>query len=240
MLHEDTKATANFYDGYEDWKNWSKPFSYHAEEEKYFAGELRGIAIKDMELLEIGFGSGSFLAWAKAQGARVSGTEINEAMLSEAKENDVSILPAAFEVFGEEYQSRYDIIVGFDVFEHFDIETVAVRLKACEKMLRVGGHLVLRFPNGQSPFGLVSQNGDITHRSTLSKAVLVQILGTTDLAVLRYGPSFRVCGGKPVTALARLVRYGFRSLLSVALNFIYNQTVPWDAVVTIVLRRQPR
>jgi 2-polyprenyl-3-methyl-5-hydroxy-6-metoxy-1,4-benzoquinol methylase len=240
VSHERDETAPNFYKGYEDWKKWSKPFSFHAEEAKYFAGELRGISLKGASLLEIGFGSGSFLAWAKMLGAEVSGVEINEAMLAEARKNDVTILPATFEAIADQHKSGFDVIVGFDVFEHFDLETVAMRLKACEKMLRAGGHLVLRFPNGQSPFGMVSQKGDVTHRSALSKAAITQILGVSDLSVLRYGPSFRVRGGPPMTAAVRFVRYGMRSLLSVVLNFIYNQTIPWDAVVTIVLQKQPR
>ena len=59
-----------------------------------------------------------------------------------------------------EHPARFDTVVAFDVFEHFALEEIEARLAALETMIRPGGHLLMRFPNGQSPFGLVLQHGD--------------------------------------------------------------------------------
>ena len=77
-------AAADGYAGYEAWKGWTSYFAFDREEAEYFAGELRGIPLAGRSVLEIGFGTGSFLAWARAQGASVAGAEINERSLAEA------------------------------------------------------------------------------------------------------------------------------------------------------------
>ena len=101
-------AGTELYAGYEAWKGWSKPFTCSAEEAIYFAGETRGLAIEHADVLEIGFGSGSFLAWARARKARVAGTEINPALLAAAEQFGVEQLPAAFEEVAQSHAARFD------------------------------------------------------------------------------------------------------------------------------------
>src|SRR5690349_987727 len=49
-------SSCDYYAGYEEWKNWDKPFTFTAEEAEYFAGEFSRIPLAGMNLLEIGFG----------------------------------------------------------------------------------------------------------------------------------------------------------------------------------------
>src|SRR5215218_1025735 len=77
----DLGQSGDLYGGYEIWKGWSKPFTVTPEEADYFAGETSGTKIEDGDLLEIGFGSGSFLAWARQCNARVVGAEINPTLV---------------------------------------------------------------------------------------------------------------------------------------------------------------
>ena len=171
----------NLYSSYETWKGWGETFVYSEDDAEYFVGETRGYKLNDADVLEIGFGSGSFLAWARSRGARIAGTEINKKLLDAAKEYGVEILPQDFETLEDAYGNRFDFIAAFDVFEHFSVHEINERLTAIEKMLRPGGSLILRFPNAQSPFGLAPQNGDPTHRSALSRSVFEQLIQTCNL-----------------------------------------------------------
>jgi hypothetical protein len=45
---------------------------------------------------------------------------------------------------------------------------------------------MLRFPNGQSPFGRFLQHADYTHRSTLSLAIVDQLTVCGPLTISRY------------------------------------------------------
>lgn len=223
----------------ETWKGWSKPFTYSADEAAYFAGETRGARIEGGDVLEIGFGSGSFLAWARERGARVAGTEINDTLIEAARSFAVELLPADFETVAGQHASRFDSIVAFDVFEHFSLAEIAARLEATETMLKPGGHLILRFPNAQSPFGLAPQNGDPTHKTGLSRSAFEQLIQGTSFEIVRYAPSFRIGGGGLATRLVRRLRYAARDLIGGLLNAIYAQDIPWDPVVVLVLRKRP-
>jgi SAM-dependent methyltransferase len=240
IRHDETVGLdipTDLYSGYESWKRWDRLFTYSAEEATYFAGEMTNIRIEGAELLEIGFGSGSFLAWARDQKANIAGTEIIPQLINAADRCGVELLPAEFERVASDYPGRFDTIVAFDVFEHFALQEIVVRLKACEAILKIGGHLVLRFPNAQSPFGLAPQNGDPTHKTALSRGIFEQLTQGTGLKVVRYAPSFRIRGVGLGKRLMRAIRYAGRDLIAVTFNALYSQEIPWDPVVVLVMRK---
>ncbi len=225
------------YAGYEDWKGWNKPFSYTSEDAAYFAGEMRGVAVANADVLEIGFGAGNFLAWASSRDARVAGIEIIPALLAAAESAGMPLLPADFEHAPEAHAASFDTIVSFDVFEHLSIDDVGPKLAGCERLLRPGGHLVLRFPNAQSPFGLASQHGDPTHKSYLSRSVFEQLIQGKPWRITRYAAAYRLSGGGLVKSIARGLRWALRDLIGAVLNFTYAQSIPWDPVVVLVLQK---
>ena len=238
QLPQSASGRPQDYSGYITWKGWKELFSYSAEEAAYFLGETRGLAIKGADLLEIGFGAGRFLAWARDRGACVTGVEVNQELIEAASTHGVALLPGGVEDVALKYESRFDTIAAFDVLEHVTIDTVARQLASCAIMLKPGGQLLARFPNAQSPFGLPPQNGDPTHQSRLSRGVIEQLVQGTTLEVVRYGPSFRIKGGGVAKGLARRLRYCLRDAISFTLNAIYAQNIPWDPVVVIVLRKR--
>lgn len=227
------------YQGYENWKGWTDLFTYSSEEAAYFRGEFRDAKISDSDVFEIGFGSGSFLAWAREQKATVAGTEINPTLVDAARDFNIELLPADFEKIADGHTERFDTIVAFDVFEHFTLDEIRVRLHAIEIMLRPNGLLLLRFPNAQSPFGLAPQNGDPTHKMALSLSVFEQLIQGSRFEVVRYAPSFRTAGDGLALKIVRRLRYVMRDLIGGFLNFIYTQKIPWDPVVVLVLRKNP-
>lgn len=230
-------AVADGYAGYEAWKGWTSYFQFDREEAEYFAGELRGIPLAGRSVLEIGFGTGSFLAWARAQGASVAGAEINDRSLTEAARAGVDLVDPAIERIANGNRGRFDVVVGFDVFEHFEADEVHRRIRAVETMLKPGGHVVLRFPNGQSPFGLVPQNGDVTHRIALSRQRMEQICQGTELRAVRYAGSYGVRGAWGPRRAVRCLRRAAQRAMGASLNLIYATRIPWDPVVVLVMQK---
>lgn len=226
------------YSGYEEWKGWYELFIYTPDQSAYFAGETRDLAIQHADVLEIGFGRGDFLQWAIDMHARVAAVEVNSVLLKAASDRGVELIDADFERTVGSYAQRFDSIIAFDVFEHLSIDEIIIRLRAAEGMLKSGGHLLLRFPNAQSPFGLACQHGDPTHSSYLSRSVFERLIAGTQLEIVRYGPSFRAKGITLRALLARSLRYILRDAISAILNLIYATNIPYDAVVTIVLKKQ--
>ena len=158
--------------------------------------------------------------------------------LAAAAERGIELLDADFERIADTHAGRFDAIIAFDVFEHFSYDEVVVRLHAAERMLKPGGHLLMRFPNAQSPFGLVPQHGDPTHRSYLSRSVFEQLIQGSAFEIVRYDHEFRVKGRTPAVFVVRLIRYLMRDLISACFNFIYTTRIPYDAVVVISLRKK--
>jgi 2-polyprenyl-3-methyl-5-hydroxy-6-metoxy-1,4-benzoquinol methylase len=226
------------YIGYEAWKGWANPFTFTKEEAEYFSGEFNGIPLAGKDMLEIGFGPGNLLAWARAAGANVAGTEVNPVLLDAARRNAIPILAVDLERAVVGHRGRFDVVVAIDVFEHFTRDEVDAALRAVDEMLRPGGYLVLRFPNGQSPFGLLPQNGDVTHRTALSKDIIEQLCRETGLRAIRYRGSYRVRGPLGLTRAVRRLRALARDMLGAILNSVYAFDIPWDSVVVLVMRKE--
>jgi 2-polyprenyl-3-methyl-5-hydroxy-6-metoxy-1,4-benzoquinol methylase len=223
------------YAGYVAWKSWLNPFQHGSDDAAYFRKEFRGINLRDQSVLEIGFGEGRFLSWALAQGAKIHGTELIPAMRVAAKKFGVTLLPEDLAEATSQFEAKFDLIVALDVAEHWTLDQLSRNLILIQRLLKPNGKLLLRFPNGQSPFGLAPQNSDPTHRSALSKALFDNLLVGQELSIARYGPQARYLGRNPIKAAIRSLRYGARMCLSAILNFIYASDFPWDEVVTLVL-----
>lgn len=231
-----TEDTTALYADYGKWKGWSAPFVCDADQAAYFAAELRGRDLKRADVLEIGFGNGEFLGWARAQGANITGSELTPAAIASAEAAGIALLPADFERRSAD-AIRFDLIAAFDVFEHLDGPAIVAKLTAIATMLRPGGWLILRYPNGQSPFGLFAQHGDATHISALSRAKIEQYAAGTGLVTLRYGGVARPASGAISRRIIRMARHALRDLHAACLRFLYATDVEMEPVVTHILAK---
>lgn len=179
------------YAHYAQWKQWGGAFAPRDKEARYLSAELQGIPLQGRDVLEIGFGNGGFLAWARSQGAQVAGIEINDAMLEAARRHGFEASGASLVELAER-DRRYDLIVAFDVLEHWDATELLQNLGSIRRLLRDGGVFLARFPNGQSPYGRVFQHGDFSHKSTLSSYKIEYLATATNMQVVRIANACRV------------------------------------------------
>ncbi len=61
------------------------------------------------------------------------------------------------------HPGEYDVVVALDVAEHFERRDVVRLFRAWFSLLRPGGRLILRTPNGSSPFSGRFLYSDLTH-----------------------------------------------------------------------------
>jgi SAM-dependent methyltransferase len=179
------------YAHYAEWKRWDGAASPDANDARYYAAEFDGIALSGRRVLEIGFGNGRFLAWARDVGARIVGVEINAPMRDAARSAGFDVVddaPEALAARGE----KFDVVVAFDVLEHFDADELSSLFRAVHSMLVDGGVFVSRFPNGQSPFGRAYQHGDFSHKSTLTTYKIEYLAGITGFDIVRIANPCRV------------------------------------------------
>lgn len=186
-----SESRADAYQNYTQWKRWQGTFEVSERDARYFAAELRDILLHGRRVLEIGFGNGSFLAWARSRGAEVCGLEINPEMLAAAARHGYVARNAPLADLVAE-DARFDLVVAFDVIEHWDTDELVANFCAIAALLTDTGCFVARFPNGHSPFGRVYQYGDFTHKSVISSYKIDYLAGIAGLDVVRVANERRV------------------------------------------------
>lgn len=229
---------ADAYEGYARWKGWQGAFEVREPDARYFAAEFENVAFAGKNVLEIGFGNGRFLAWARAQGARVSGLEINPEMLAAAAQHGYAARHASLaELVGE--GARYDLVVAFDVLEHWDTDELVANFRHIAALLVAGGIFLARFPNGHSPFGRIYQYGDFTHKSVISVFKIDYLAGLSGLDVVRVANVRRV-PSKP--GALRALRHRWmahrRAWIERSISRLYGtDRLPLDPNLVAVLRK---
>ena len=156
---------------YMQWKSWGADSFGKVTRAKarYYDAELkrtRRSFPQQARVLEIGFGNGSFLGYAREQGWEASGTEANAGLVEIARGQgfdahhveDLLAFPS----------DAFDLVVAFDVLEHIPQDVMPGFLLEVRRILKDKGCFLARFPNCDSPFGLTYQNGDPTHVTAMN------------------------------------------------------------------------
>ena len=190
-MNEPTPTHVDPYANYVEWKRWDGAFQAGMKEARYFKAEFREIALRGKRVLEIGFGNGGFLAWAKGEGAEVSGIELHAEMREAARRSGFAVHDASLAELAAAH-ARHDLVVAFDVIEHWDTDELVANFGHIRALLDDGGLFLARFPNGNSPFGRVFQHGDFTHKSTLSTYKIEYLAALSGLEVVRIANPCRV------------------------------------------------
>ncbi len=178
------------YEGYESSRGWTEDTfgTFTATQNAYFEAELAALKIEktsSLRLLDIGFGNGAFLGWCRSKGWRCDGLELNERLLRRAADHGYSVGADLKSLKGEGGAASYDVITGFDVLEHID-RAVLVRFVAALGTISTPRTLLLfRFPNGDNPFSLPLQNGDVTHLTAIGQLMLRQVAALAGFEVIQ-------------------------------------------------------
>ncbi len=130
-----------------------------------------------MSYLELGCGTGLFLAYLLSKGVRrMIGIDREPLVLDQTLPAVATHMRVAeVDAFlADPPAEPVDRIVMLDVLEHFTPQTGVALLAALRRRLAPGGKVVVRVPNASSPWGLRHQFGDLTHRATYTPDSLRQ------------------------------------------------------------------
>lgn len=199
-LQEDKNT---YEEEYLEWKAWGDKFGkITANQRKYFDNELRNIELKkegEINVLEIGFGNGEFLEYCRNKGWKIEGLEVNYKLIQKACYEGYI---AKESKYINEYEENYfDIIAAFDVLEHLDEGETLEILNSINRILKENGVFIARFPNGDSPFGLKNQNGDVTHKQSIGMGKIQYYSNVTQFEVLYLGKPAHVVWCKSLKKL---------------------------------------
>lgn len=205
---------------YSEWKGWSGQEAFGSRsrgDDAYFDRELREVraqAGKVADVLEIGFGDGRFLSYARAQGWNVSGTELLPEQVAAAR--DASFTAHSAEDVTGLADASFDVVAAFDVLEHIPESESVDFLTTLASKLRPGGAMILRYPNADSWLGNVFQYGDPTHVAAIGSIKMQFLAARAGLEIVKYRGATRrgfatsmVNGVHAITAgtIARVVAF---------------------------------
>lgn len=222
---------------YLNWKGWAaEKFGapLRPRDRRYYDVELKRTGLpmeKPLDVLEIGFGNGGFLYYAQNRGWHVVGTETNRYLVDVATQNRFeAVCTENLSTFAD---GSFDLIVAFDVIEHIPSTSIVGFLQEARRVLRKGGVLLARFPNGDSPFGLVSQHGDITHVSVIGHgkaAYFAKAMGAS--VVFVGGLAQPIPAGEVLWTVYRLIAVPLRKLINFLIRLIFHPTCRADMTST--------
>lgn len=210
---------------YIEWKNWSASHQFGAlgpGDAVFFASLMARVAPRPGELnvLEVGFGEGRFMAWCRSHGHKVTGNEINALLLDGARGAGYSV--CSWDELRAYPSETFDVIAAFDVMEHIPVSDIAGWLSELRRLLKPDGRLVLRFPNGDSWQGLVNFNGDPTHVTPIGYFKLVFFAAAAGMTLIDYrGESRRGFETSMVHGLHRLVTAPMRFIIDKTMKILY-------------------
>jgi 2-polyprenyl-3-methyl-5-hydroxy-6-metoxy-1,4-benzoquinol methylase len=167
LSHNDQSAEGAAYSRWKGWVNETPFGRLSAGEADYFRRELRDVAndgsVRDV--LEIGFGNGSFLTYCRSRGWNVTGTELGDDLVAAAREAGFTVHPA--DELDRIPDGSVDLIAVFDVLEHIPQDDIIGFLESIAAKLRPNGSMLLRFPNADTWLGNPLQFGDPTHLTAI-------------------------------------------------------------------------
>jgi SAM-dependent methyltransferase len=218
------------YRNYTDWKQWRGFGKLPASQERYFARELAMLRpLRGKRILEIGFGNGGFLSFARAQGAEVHGTEMIPELVQAARQAGFDVSDGSAILQGKKHAGSFDAVVAFDVLEHMDKDELAEFFGAVHALLKPDGAFLARFPNGDSPFGRRYQNGDLTHKTAIGSGLIEHLAAVSGFRMVAVRNPRTEFLDNPLMKLGQFLQRGLRNLVEMGFGYLYfNRRLPLD------------
>lgn len=146
----------------------------------YYQAEVLPLlpAGRDARILELGCGFGHLLRFLRERGyTQVVGVELDADLAATASARaGVPVHCGDARRFLEKGEQRYDVILAFDIIEHFSLDDAARLARAMRAALVDGGRAILRTPNMANVFGVYSRYMDLTHQTGFTEQSLAQLL----------------------------------------------------------------
>lgn len=142
---------------------------------------------RNADVLELGAGSGGFLAFLAARGfSRLTGIDGSPEQVALARKRGAPVaLGDVLQTLRAAPDASRDVIVALDVIEHFSkAEAFELLAEAC-RVLSPGGRCIIHTVNADSPFFGTVRYGDFTHETAFNRNSITQVLRTVGFGEVR-------------------------------------------------------
>lgn len=233
------------YENYEIAQGWeaSDFASFTQEQSNYYAAELKQCGLlpqQPLRVLDIGFGNGSFLGWCRSLGWQCDGIEVNSRLVARANAHGYAAAESIHNLPTGDSQNPYDLITAFDVLEHIDRDSLVSFLTILANISTNYTLFVFRFPNGDNPFSLPLQNGDVTHKTAIGQMMLRQIAQLTGFEVISLrSPVQALQSASLKRRISILIGLPFRWVIGTAIKHLFmgGMNVSFSSNLVAVLKK---
>lgn len=142
---------------------------------------------RSARIIDLGCGHGAVVYFAQAAGYQnVMGVDRSPVQVKEAQQLGIAgvkegDLLKALESLSDE---SVDLIVAFDVIEHFTKDELVLFVDEVNRVLRKSGKWIIHTPNGESPFAGRIRYGDFTHEQAFTRTSLAQLLNASGFSLV--------------------------------------------------------
>lgn len=134
---------------------------------------------RDAAILELGCGHGALLHVLAQMGYRnARGVDVSPEQVAAARRLGIAGVEQSdlMDALRSTPDQSQDIVVTFDVIEHFTKAELVLLVDEVHRVLQMGGRWIIHAPNGESPFGMRMRYWDMTHEQAFTRTSLVQLL----------------------------------------------------------------
>ncbi|MCW9034457.1 MAG: methyltransferase domain-containing protein [Rhodospirillales bacterium] len=179
-------------------------------------------------VIELGTGTGLFLAYLEAKGLKnfkgIDGDAHALGYMPPSIAEKVTICDVWDAL--KNPSEQFDRIVMFDFFEHFSYFEGQRLLSELREHLAEGGKIIIRIPNASSPFSWQYQFGDLTHKSVYAPSGIVHLALAAGYVVERHLPVRR---GNRFKQFMENIAFGI-------MNRVFTEPPPfWSANMIVVM-----
>lgn len=241
MYKERKESSSNhqYDENYLNSKDWhADTFAkLYRSEKNYFEAEIKRTKQRldvGAKVLEIGFGNGKFLQYATEKNWNVEGTELNTGLITLAKNKGFNVY--AVGNISQFEANHFDLIVAFDVLEHLTHAEIEDLFLEAKRILRVGGVFLARYPNGDSPFGLINQHGDATHITTIGYQKALYFVQKAGVEMVFYGgENLPILRKKMLLTLRNLFSWFVKRWINLFAKMVYEYPYDFSASNAILI-----
>lgn len=142
-------------------------------------------ADKDARILDLGCGHGALIHFARELGYRnVNGVDGSPEQVVTARRLGIDGVQEGDleKTLASQPAASLDVVVAFDVIEHFTRQELLPLVDEVRNVLKPGGRWIIHVPNGESPFGGRMRYWDLTHELAFTRMSLGQLLLSSGFA----------------------------------------------------------
>jgi 2-polyprenyl-3-methyl-5-hydroxy-6-metoxy-1,4-benzoquinol methylase len=133
----------------------------------------------DAEILDLGCGHGALLYALQAHGYRnTRGVDVSSEQVEAAKGLGIEkvLQGDVMETLAATADESLDVVVAFDLIEHFYKEELIGLIDEVRRVLKPSGRWIIHVPNAEGPFGSRIRYSDFTHELAFTRISMTQLL----------------------------------------------------------------